>query len=126
MLTKEQLNKFCDAHNIETLEEWVREFYDNDDLLNIANYGCEGGINGILYYAEINVVYNKFNDDIWSILAEYAEDCDYKSVLHMLAELKGHDIQTADNFNSWTVWIAVEIIAQRILEERRENDAQSD
>ena len=43
-------------------------FEDNDDVMNVAEHGCSGGVNGFIYNNEIRTFFFKYEDEIEQIL----------------------------------------------------------
>ena len=48
-----------------TLEETLaKRFEDNDEVTDIANYGCDTGVSDFTYTYEINEFFNEFENEI--------------------------------------------------------------
>lgn len=86
-------------------ERWMREQYEPDQLREIAQYGCQQGVPGMIYYSEINEVYDKFRRDLWNIFIEYCED---------LGSSPLNRVQSHESLTTMLVWTAAEIVAQRL------------
>ena len=39
-------------------------FTDADEIKDVANYGCAGGVNGFIYYTEINEFFDAYEEQI--------------------------------------------------------------
>ena len=39
-------------------------FDDADEIKDVANYGCAGGVNGFIYYTEINEFFDAYEEQI--------------------------------------------------------------
>jgi hypothetical protein len=90
------------------LEALQTRFTDPDEISDIADHGCSGGINGFIYYEEIREFFFKYEDEIQAFLADH----DFK--LADFIQTMGDTIQT---LIVTMVWAAVEIYCQDIAEE---------
>lgn len=52
-------------------KQWMIDNYDHNELADIANHGCTGGVGGMIYYTETVALYKRFADDLHAIVAEY-------------------------------------------------------
>ena len=43
-------------------------FDDPDEIKDVANYGCSGGVNGFIYYTEINEFFDAYEEQIEYIM----------------------------------------------------------
>ena len=46
-------------------------FDDADEIKDVANYGCSGGVSGFIYYSETSKFYDEYEDEI----LDYLSDC---------------------------------------------------
>ncbi len=46
-------------------------FTDADEIKDVANYGCAGGVSGFIYYHETSAFYDEHEDEI----LDYLSDC---------------------------------------------------
>jgi len=75
-------------------------FTDLDEIKDVANHGCAGGVNGFIYSTELCEFYDEYESEIEDILDS----------LH----IKLHDLVDPDEFYSIqdlkekAVWLAVE------------------
>lgn len=51
--------------------EWMTENYEHNQLADIANHGCTGGVSGLIYYTETTALYKRFSEELHEIVAEY-------------------------------------------------------
>ena len=70
----------------------AERFTDNDEIIDVANYGCSGGVSGFIYYQELNEFFDDFEDDIEDVCYDILGD-DYLSLMAKditsIGELKG-------------------------------------
>lgn len=99
----------------QTIKKWLLKNFKLEQIKDIANRGCSGGVMGLTYYSETTWFYSIFKVEIWGILEEAAENQDI-SVLKLIAESGGADNVCGDEtFKNQLCWIAVEIIAREII-----------
>lgn len=48
-------------------------FTDADEIKDVANYGCAGGVSGFIYYTETTQFFDEYEDEIY----DYLNDCEY-------------------------------------------------
>jgi hypothetical protein len=77
-------------------------FTDADEIKDVANYGCSGGVSGFIYYSECARFFDEYEDEIY----DYLNDCGYsmKDFVH-----SGSTISTLKND---LVWATVEAWCQ--------------
>lgn len=103
-----------------TLREWMLENV-SEDIENIAEHGCGGGITGLISYYETSAVYDAYQEEIWQLLAEQAEGFGYDNALAFIASLNGaNQVEDQATFKNLLTWYAVEELAKTIVEEREE------
>jgi hypothetical protein len=88
-------------------------FTDPDEIADVANHGCSGGVSGFIYYKEVREFFFKYEDEIEEMLAEY----DYS--LKDLISSPGDTINTLINT---MVWCVVELYCQKVMDDDTEND----
>ena len=74
-------------------------FTDADEIKDVATYGCEGGVNGFIYYSENEKFFDEHEDEIY----DYLNDCGFSMV--DFAD-SGSTIRSLKND---LVWCAVEM-----------------
>lgn len=77
-------------------------FTDADEIKDVATYGCEGGVNGFIYYSETEKFFDEYEDEIY----DYLNDCDYSMKDFVTS---GSTISTLKNS---LVWCVVELWCQ--------------
>ena len=48
-------------------------FTDADEIKDVANYGCAGGVSGFIYYTETTEFFDEYEDEIY----DYLNDCGF-------------------------------------------------
>ena len=87
---------------------WLRDNYSQNELADIANHGCSGGVGGMIYYRETEAIYRKFAHELHDILAEYQDTT---------GEWPEYVIKELTNFPSFAnavVWLCSEMVAQEL------------
>lgn len=71
-------------------------FTDADEIKDVANHGCSGGVSGFIYYSENEQFFDEHEDDIYN----YLNDCEFsmKDFVHT-----GSTIRSLKNDMVWCV-----------------------
>ena len=81
----------------EALDE---RFDDMDEIKDVADHGCEGGVSGFIYYSETSKFFDEYQEEI----EEELEDTMGENYLRMIAEAPTvNNIRTLKNFMVWSV-----------------------
>jgi hypothetical protein len=86
--------------------KYIAGEYSHNELADIANHGCQGGVRGLIYYNETKALYGEFAGDIHSIMGEYCDETGEQWPEYIAKNL--FDFQ---QFTNAAVWFAVEWIA---------------
>ena len=91
-----------------TFTQWLQDNYSHNELADMANHGCTGGVSGMIYYTETTDLYKRFSESMHIMLNQYKEETGEwpKYVLDSL----GDDVQFANAL----VWFAAEWIAYNL------------
>jgi len=81
-------------------------FHDLDEVKDVANYGCEGGVSGFIYYNETLDFFSKHQEDIEDTLQVLIGD-NYIEVLS-----RGKGVITMSQLINKMVWVIVEDYCQ--------------
>lgn len=90
-------------------------FTDPDEIIDVANYGCSGGVSGFIYYKETNEFFDDFEDDIEDECFDILGD-DY---LAQLAKCK----DSIQGLKNKMVWFVVEAYCSRLVDLMEEEEA---
>jgi len=84
-------------------------FTDADEIKDVANYGCSGGVSGFISYSETTKFFDEYEDEIY----DYLNDCEYsmKDFVH-----RGSTITSLKNEMVWCV-VALWCQAQHMANE---------
>ena len=104
-----------------TLREWMLENV-SEELETIAEQGCANGfIVGLVCYDETSAIYDAYQEEIWTLLAEQAEAFGFDSALAFIASFKAaKKISDQATFKNLLTWYAVEELARQIIEEKED------
>lgn len=81
-------------------------FTDQDEIKDVATYGCSGGVNGFIYSSELYDFFTKYESEIDDWLIEYGMN--YCSLLP--------DFETFQQLREAAVWFVVETYCQARVE----------
>mgnify|MGYP001460247030 CR=1 FL=1 len=85
-------------------------FDDLDEVKDVANYGCSGGVSGFIYYNEIRKFFFEHEDDIEDKMDELYFGDNY------IKEITDDDSITVNSLINKIVWIIVEDYCQTRLQ----------
>ena len=93
------------------IKEWLKEGELHEQFLisDIAQYGCGGGVAGLIYYDDTTSFYNEHEEEIWKYLDEAADAAGVT-----VGSLFPKDVFSPASFKNWTSWFAVESAAQEL------------
>jgi hypothetical protein len=94
-----------------TFEKWLSKEFDTDQLKDMHEHGADTGYNGMCYYADIDKLFNAFEDEIWEVLDDVTYDSE-ESVLEFLDRANG--VTSFQDFRAKAVYRAAEAIAYRL------------
>lgn len=77
-------------------------FTDLDEIKDVANHGCQGGVSGFIYYSENEQFFDEHEDEIY----DYLNDCEL-SMMDFVQ--RGSTIRSLKND---MVWCVVELWCQ--------------
>ena len=96
------------------IKEWLRKGEKEDIFLisDIAKHGCSGGVSGLIYYRETRAFHDEHEEEIWDLVAEYAENegCKLMELVYRITKNAGSITQLKNDL----VWWAVEVRAQEL------------
>jgi hypothetical protein len=91
--------------------KWMTTEYSHNQLADIANHGCQGGVSGMIYYTDCSKLYGEYAGDIHDIIAEY---CDATG--ENFPEYVAKELQTFNGFACAALWFAAEWIAHEVTQ----------
>ncbi len=91
-------------------KQWMIDNYSHNELADIANHGCSGGVSGMIYYTETEALYKQFAEDLHEIVAEYKD---------VTGELPSYLLNDLDNYRAFMnslVWLGAEWVANELTQ----------
>ena len=94
-----------------TITDYLKK-KDKEDIKDIANHGCSGGVSGLIYYHETSDFYDEHRTEIWEMLEDSADQEGVTLMEKVYALTK--DEESYRTFKNRLVWWAVEVRAQEM------------
>jgi len=88
----------------------TERFDDMDEIKDVANYGCSGGVSGFTYYKDTSKFFTEFEDDI--------EDVCYDLLGEDYITLLGNEQTSVQGLIQMMVWFVVESYCQWVLDNK--------
>jgi uncharacterized protein YbgA (DUF1722 family) len=86
-----------------------------DYLDDIANHGADAGYPHISYTSDCVELHDRYQEELWQMLRDDADDFGYTNVAAFLASFKRNDMtDDLDRMKNLIVWYAAERIASEI------------
>ena len=96
---------------MQSFEQYLAANYTTTELQDIARYGCEGGVSGMIYYEETTELYKRFAKDLHDIVDIFISEQGY------FPEFISKNIGSTELFYNAMVWFCTEIIANNLTYE---------
>ena len=94
--------------------KWFKRHLE-EDAQDICLHGADAGYPEITYTSDTVRVYNRFEDDIYDMLNEDADEMGYKSPEELIATFRRSDmLSTPDQRKNLLVWYACEKVAREM------------
>lgn len=104
-----------DATEADSFEAWLREYFEPQELRDLATHGAATGFPGLTYYSDTVAIFEAHTGEIWDLLEEEAHQYGQEP-LEFLGTLNG-DPRGWVQFQNLLVWFAAETLARRIVRE---------
>jgi len=99
-------------------KEWMKEEFEFGELEDIATYGARGGYRHLTWNSDIERLYDRFEGELWNILALGAQEFDRGNALDFLGTMNGAEsVCGLVSLKSLIVWYAAEEAARQLVEE---------
>jgi hypothetical protein len=98
----------------DTFKNFMRNTYSIDELKDIASYGCQGGVSGLIYYEETTDLYFRYSEELHQIIGDYADE------LGCVPEYITNKLGDAVQFRNAVVWFCAESYARELQDETEE------
>lgn len=97
----------------DTFEQWFQQNL-SEYAEDIANHGADGGFPHITYTNEIVEIFNKYEDEIWQMVNDSANEYGAKDIADFIGSFNRIDMaESFDGFKNLLVWFACEDLAYR-------------
>lgn len=118
----------------ENLKNWIltrlaeeeKDFGENSKqtLQDIVNNGMAGGFLDLVYIKDTVNFYNDYVVEIWQIVSEKADEQNLSEMEFITQSDFSEHIADQDTLANYLCWFAVEVVADRILQELEEEEQQ--
>ena len=100
------------------IKQWLHKGEEDEVFLisDIAEHGCSGAVNGIIYYWETTKFHAEHEKEIWDLLYEYAQQNGEQLMEKVAQVCKGSGSHA--QFLNALVWWAVEVRAQELVAQK--------
>lgn len=99
-----------------TFKQYMKEKYTLEELQDIAAHGCESGCAGtLIYYSDTNAIYDRFAEEIHTIIADEVEN--FGEVPEYLKNALAEPIHV---FKNNLVWFVAETYAFELSNQTEE------
>ena len=102
-------------------KEWLIDNYSHNEMADMANHGCAGGVGGMIYYTETTALYRRFDEDLHELLGEYHGDMGTLPKTITEAVVDG-----AVQFQNCMVWFGAEYLAHQITQGEYKTEEEGD
>ena len=90
--------------------------YSKEEVKDMAEYGLQGGFSGFIYYSETEAFHDKYEDEIWDLVHELAEDMGFKSSLDFINSWNhSKNVGSMTQFKNTLTWFAVEEASRSLV-----------
>jgi molybdate-binding protein len=99
-----------------TFKEWFEKNLA-EDAADIARHGADAGFGGITYTSDTVKLFDQYEDEIYQMLADDAEEFGHKNVPEFIATFGRADMaETMSGLKNLLVWYACEKLARELEE----------
>lgn len=100
--------KVLKGFEMNDFKQWMIDNYSHNEMADMANHGCTGGVGGMIYYTQTEAIYKKFAHELHEIITEYKD---------AMGEFPSYIVNDLDNYSSFInsmVWLGAEWVAHEI------------
>jgi len=94
--------------NSKTFYQWIFANFTNQELKDICTYGADTGWNGLCYYSETTILFERFKHEICNLYYNFVDE----TGIHLTNYL---DAKSYEQLASFFVWFAAEHIASQTI-----------
>jgi hypothetical protein len=103
-----------------TIRDYLNDNYDEAELRNIMENGCEGGTAmTLIYYHETVAFHDKYENEIWEELDNQSNDIGENILVYLVQK---YNIKTMEALKNYLCWWAVENMAEKIVFELNDKE----
>ena len=108
----------------DSIKEWIISNLDESTIADVVLNGCQGGTIGeLIYYADTNAFYEKYQEEIWQMLWDSYSDCGSDSILHFIETFNGSsDVASDLQFRNLLAWYAAEEVCRQIMGDKESEE----
>lgn len=102
-----------------TLRQWVQANFSDQNILEMTKAPISNGYHFLIYHYHTDIIYRKFEAEIWDILNGYAvDDLGYPTILeYVRANAECSELETMQQFHWEMVAAAVRFVAREMVGE---------
>ena len=89
---------------------WLTKNYSHNELADMANHGCAGGVGGMIYYTDTEKLYRKFAHELHDILYEY------KDTVGNFPDFVIDELGHFPSFANSVIWLCAEWVANEMTQ----------
>ena len=96
----------------QSFREYLEETYSEQEIRDIAKHGCEGGVDGMIFYSETTELYDEFAEDLHDHIMYHME---------MGGEFPDfilNNFSSPRHFKNAMVWLVTESIACELVDDK--------
>lgn len=97
-----------------TFKQWMQDTYEQDELNDIAKYGCVNGVSGLIYYSETNDIYDQYSHELHEALGNWIDS------VGEAPDFIVKELDNATTFKNAMVWFVAELYASELSTETEE------
>ncbi len=99
----------------DTLKDWMIDQYQDGEIAEIAEHGCDAGWSGISYTSDCAALFDTYQDEIWNLLVDTADSLG-EDPMTLIAGFRRSDMTKSgiNEFKNLLVWFAVEHYANEM------------
>ena len=113
----------------DSIKDWVINNLEESQIADVILEGCQSGIvSELIYYADTNAFYEKYQEEIWDRLSNMADDMGCESILHLIVTFNGSkEVGSELQLRNLLAWWACEDVCREVIADREaDEEAQAD
>ena len=113
----------------DSIKDWVINNLEESQIADVILEGCQSGIvSELIYYADTDAFYEKYQEEIWDRLSNMADDMGCESILHLIVTFNGSkEVGSELQLRNLLAWWACEDVCREVIADREaDEEAQAD